>query len=486
MRVLKPADAVWLLNERRDTPAHVGGLMQCSKPEGAPDSFVADLVASWRAQATFVAPFNLRPRLVPVPAWDTLRDDEIDLDYHLRHSALPRPGGERELGVLVSRLHTHPLARHRPLWECHIIEGLADDRFAIYWKFHHSKLDGIAAMRLLERGFATDPAERDRLPLWATPAYRRPRSAAPEPADVPATTSLVQRSREAALAPVRTGRTALGWAGSVRKIAGVGLRQVRETVLPRDAAHAVPFRAPRTMLNGTIHAPRRFATQHYPVARLKAIAHESDATINDVLLTICGGALRRYLAEHDALPSKSLVATLPVSVRAEGDQGAGNAITFIHALLGTDVADVRGRLRKVRASTAAAKALISELPRSTMDAYTLLLMGPYLSQLALGLGARGRPMHNIVISNVRGPAETRYVEGAKVDEMFPVSLLFDGQALNITAVSYAGEFCIGFTGCRDSLASMQRIAVYCGETADELDGGTAQHGGGPALLGDAA
>lgn len=465
MRLLKPADAVWLLNERRDAPAHVGGLMQCSKPEGAGPTFVADLVAGWRARRTFVPPFNLRPRLVPLPAWEELADDAIDLDYHLRHSALPRPGGERELGVLISRLHSHPLDRHRPLWECHVIEGLAEDRFAIYWKFHHSKLDGMAAMKLLDRGFSDDPSERGRAPLWET-GFRRPASPRADAAPRP---GALARASALARVPATGGRTALGAAGMARKIAGVGLRQARETLLPRDADHAVPYRAPRTVLNGTIHAPRRFATQHYAVDRMKALAGEHGATVNDVLLALCGGALRRYLDEAGALPSRSLVATLPVSVRAPDDEGHGNAITFIHTLLGTDEPDDLARLRRVVASTDAAKRLIADLPRSSMDAYTFLLMGPYLGQLALGLGARVRPMHNIVISNVRGPAEPRYVDGARVDEMFPVSLLFDGQALNITAVRYAGEFCIGFTGCRDTLASMQRVAVYCGEAFEALE-----------------
>jgi WS/DGAT/MGAT family acyltransferase len=434
---------------------------------------VSDLVASWRRQTTFVSPFNLRPRLVPVPMWETLPDDEVDLDYHLRHSALPRPGGERELGVLISRLHSHPLDRHRPLWEVHVIEGLEGDRFAIYMKFHHSKLDGIAAMRLLERTYATDPDVRDHPPIWASRDGRRRRRPEPEGAQGASdSTALVAKARSLATLPVRNTRTALGWADGARKITGVGLRQVAETVRPRDRDHAVPFRAPRTILNGTIHAPRRFATQHYPLTRMKSVAKDADATLNDVFLALCGGAIRKYLDEQRALPDRSLVATLPVSVRAPGDEGGGNAITFIHALLGTDEADGRRRLRKVAASTSAAKRLIADLPRSTMDAYTMLLMGPYLGQLAVGLGARGRPMHNIVVSNVRGPAERLYVEGAVVDQMFPVSLLFDGQALNVTAVSYAGEFCVGFTGCRDSLASMQRIAVYCGEEMQALEGAT--------------
>lgn len=466
MRLVKPADAVWLLNERRDAPAHVGGLLQCSKPEGATETFVADLVAGWRERRTFVAPFNLRPRLLPLPVWEELADDEIDLDYHLRHSALPRPGGERELGILISRLHSHPLDRHRPLWECHVIEGLSDDRFAIYWKFHHSKLDGMAAMKLLDRGFSEDPGERGRDPLWVSGFRPRGRPAAGAQAGAG---GVVARASTLARVPAAGGRSALAAAGTARRIAGVGVRQLREAVLPRDADHAVPYRAPRTVLNGTVHAPRRFATQHYAVDRMKAVAREHDATVNDVLLAVCGGALRRYLADLGETPSRSLVATLPVSVRAPDDDGGGNAITFIHALLGTDVEDDLERLRRVAASSGAAKRLIADLPRSSMDAYTFLLMGPYLGQLALGLGSRVRPMHNIVISNVHGPAQQRYVEGACVDEMFPLSLLFDGQALNITAVRYAGELCIGFTGCRDSLTSMQRVAVYCGETLEALE-----------------
>lgn len=143
----------------------------------------------------------------------------------------------------------------------------------------------------------------------------------------------------------------------------------------------------------------------------RAIAPDHDATINDVLLALCGGALRAYLDEQGALPSRSPVATLPVSVRAADAESGGNAITFIHSLLGTDVADHRARMAKVVASTAAAKRLIADLPRASMDAYTMLLMGPYLGQLALGLGARGRPMHNIVIATVRGPAEMHDVDG---------------------------------------------------------------------------
>lgn len=159
---IAPMDLNWLVLERAESPAHVACLAECTPPDGAPDTFVADLVAGWRAHRTFATPFNRRPRLLPVPVWDVLPDDEVDLDYHFRHSALPAPGGERELGILVSRLHSHALDRRRPLWELHIIEGLGDGRFAMYLKVHHSLMDGVAGIRMLGRALSADRDARDR------------------------------------------------------------------------------------------------------------------------------------------------------------------------------------------------------------------------------------------------------------------------------------------------------------------------------------
>ncbi|MGH8431484.1 MAG: wax ester/triacylglycerol synthase domain-containing protein, partial [Solimonas sp.] len=150
MKALNPLDATWLYVDSTQTPMHVGNLSIYSKPEGAPDGWLQQLVADLRATRSFAAPFNLKlasPRLKSVlPAW--VEDDQIDIDYHFRHSALPQPGGERELGVLISRLHSHPLDFSRPLWECHLIEGLEGNRFALYVKMHHSLIDGVGGMRM--------------------------------------------------------------------------------------------------------------------------------------------------------------------------------------------------------------------------------------------------------------------------------------------------------------------------------------------------
>ena len=231
----------------------------------------------------------------------------------------------------------------------------------------------------------------------------------------------------------------------------------------------MPYRAPRTLLNSRIHAPRRFATQHYPIDRLRAVGAETDASLNDVFLALCGGALRRYLIEQDALPSASLTANVPVSVRAGSAAGVGNAITFLYATLGTDIDDPVRRIAAIRESTRLGKERLPKVGQLAMDAYTAVLMAPFLGQAFLGVGGRGNPASNVVVSNVPGPAEPRYLDGSRLEEIYPVSLLFNGQALNITAVSYDGQFNIGFTGCRDSVPHLQRIAVYCGEELDRLE-----------------
>ena len=452
-KLLKINDSAWLYAESHRTPMQVAMLATFSVPEGRPD-FVGDLFARWREVREFHPPFNYLLRATPVPSWQELDADEIDLDYHFRHSALPRPGSQRELGVLVSRLHSAKMDRRYPLWECHLIEGLEGDQWSMYMKVHHSQIDGVGGVRLLKRILSADPDARDMLPPWAVGTRGPDQSGLPErPATAP------ERPREHA-SLVHDGREVLTSLG----------RTYTESVVGRaDPARAVPFRAPKTIFNGRIHTPRRFATQHYPIDRLREIATVTGGSLNDVYLTICGGALRRYLIEADALPVEPLIANVPVSVRGGDGAGVGNAITFLYSTLGTDIADPVQRLHAIHESTRLGKERLPHVGGLAMDAYTAVLMGPFLSQAILGVGGRGRPASNVVISNVPGPAETRYLDGSRLEEIYPVSLLFNGQALNITAVSYDGQFNIGFTGCRDSIPSLQKIAVHAGEELDALE-----------------
>jgi diacylglycerol O-acyltransferase len=457
-RPLNPLDASWLLVESRDTPMHVGGMIQFTLPPDAPADSLRALLADFRACRDFAPPWNQRLRRPGLkglmPSWE--ETDEIDLEHHVRLSALPKPGGERELGQLIARLHSQPLDLKRPPWECELIEGLEGDRFAIYIKMHHSLIDGISGMKMLVRSMAgSAEASRKLPPFWSMgiPAHaRRKHDAAPTLAQV----------IEGAIGAVR-GQ--LGTLPDVARAFGSMFGLGRE---PGEGLE-LPFGTPMSVINGRIHGPRRFATQLFAIERLRKVAEASGATLNDVVLAICGGALRRFLAELDQLPDKSLTAGIPVSVRPSDDEGAGNAITFIIATLGTDIDDPRERLAAITASTRRAKAHVSALPKQAMMQYTVMLMAPYIVSLLTGVGGRTRPMFNVTISNVPGPDKPLYFRGARMDAAYPVSLVTHGQALNITCQSYDGNLAFGFTGCRDSLPHMQRIATYTGEALAELE-----------------
>jgi len=448
-------DASWLLAETRRTPMQIGLLATFTKPADAGPSYVADIVERWRNTRRFEAPYNYLARGTVRRTWEVLPDDKIDLEYHFRHSALPAPGGERELGVLVSRLHSARMDRRYPLWECHIIEGLYDDRWAIYMKSHHSQIDGVGGVRLSRRIFSIDPDNRDMLPPWAI-GTRGPDQSGIEPT-----------AREKQPKAKESGRDQARAARVVARALG---RSYKEAFTGADDPdRGVQWRAPNSVLNVRISAARRFASQHYPIDRIKAVAAAVDGSINDVFLAICGGALRRYLTEVNALPEQSLIANVPVSVRATEGASVGNAITFLFAQIGTDIADPVARIKAIRKSTLAGKDQVPDVSGAAMDAYTAGLMGPFLTQALVGAGGKGRPSSNLVVSNVPGLMEQRYLDGSKIEEFYPLSLLWHGQALNITAVSNAGWFDVGFTGCKDAVPHLQHIAVYAGEALEELE-----------------
>ena len=450
---VKPMDAAWLYVESRDTPMHVAGLQVFEPPKGAGVDFLHSLVTEFKRATRLASPWNRRLAANPLgrwlPAWET--DHHVDLDYHVRHSALPSPGGERELGVLVSRLHSHPLDLQRPLWECHVIEGLEGGRFAVYTKMHHALVDGVGGMRMVQRVMSTNPRQHALQAPWSAPAPRRP------PAEDGNTGEGLQAVLGGALAQLRSLPEAARGIGAV-------LRSIRE-----PGALTVPYGGPKSVLNERITGARRFATQRYDLARLRRMAVVGGVTLNDIVLDICASALRRFLKEAGSLPKAPLTAGIPVSVRPQGDDSPGTAISFILADLATEIDDPVERLRRISASTRAAKTHLQSLPREALTQYTMLLMGPFILGLVGGLGGRGRPMFNLAISNVPGPDRPLYLGGAKLEAMYPVSVLTHGQALNITCVSYAGWLNFGFTGCRDSLPHMQRLAVYCGEALDALD-----------------
>lgn len=466
MKRLNPLDASWLMVESRETPMHVGNLAIFSLPKDAPDDFIQKLFERAKQSREFVSPWNLKLRGGALgralPMW--VEDNDIDMDYHFRHSALPRPGGERELGVLVSRLHSHQLDFNRPPWECHIIEGLEGGRVALYTKMHHSLIDGVSGVRMMQRMFSTDPNARNLPAPWSVGTPTRPQSD-----EKPEDDTGEAAAETAAPSPFEMIKQGLlKQAGSTGALVGA-LKRLVKAARNGDDPLTAPFVAPRSMLNERVKGQRRFATQQYDLAQIKALARSADCSLNDVVLYLCATAMRRFLKEANQLPDKPLTAGIPVNVRPADDQSTGNAISFIMANLATDVADPLRRLEVIKESTASAKDHLQSLPKSAITQYTMLVMAPYILQLITGLGGRMRPVFNVTISNVPGPNEPLYYNGARLEAMYPVSLIAHGGALNITCLSYAGTLNFGFTGCRDTLPHMQRLAVYTGEALEELD-----------------
>jgi diacylglycerol O-acyltransferase len=460
---LNPLDASWLYTESRETPMHVGALMPFKLPADAPPEFLRDLMSELRKERRFEAPWNrrLKSSILKSPVHHWVEDDEIDIEAHLRHTALPWPGGERELGELIARLHSQPLDFSRPPWECTLIEGLEGGRFAMYIKMHHSLIDGVSGAKLLQRVMAPDRDKSLALPpFWAVGASARKGAN-----DVPERDTQAPTFANALAGVLEALRGQVGTVPQLLLAFGKMLRFTKDV----DADLRIPFGAPGATINGRVRAKRRFATQQFTLERMKTLAAAADCTLNDIVLSVCGGALRRFLDDSGDLPAASLTAGIPVSVRPKDDEGTGNAITFIIATLGTDIEDPLERLAAIRASVKAAKSHVQSLPRAAMTQYTIALMAPTILSLLSGLGGRTRPVFNITISNVPGPDKPLYFRGAELLANYPVSVVTHGQALNITCHSYAGHMAFGFTGCHSTLPHMQHIAVYTGEAFEELE-----------------
>ena len=456
---LNPIDVTWTQVESRDTPMHVAGLMPFVMPKDAPPDFLRDLMADLRSTKEFMPPWNycLRgPGLAhPRPAWVEL--EELDLEYHVRHSALPKPGGERELGQLVARLHSQPMDLTRPPWEFHLIEGLEGNRFAIYLKLHHSLIDGISGVRLLTRCMSEDYQKSLTLPpFWSPSLEKQVRKERPAPP--PTTMDGV----------MKTLVDAVG--SQVRSVPQL-VRSFASMLTPggTDPAMKLPFDAPRSVLNGRIGGQRRVATQLFDLNRLKAIAKARNCTLNDVVVSICGGALRRFLLDEGKLPEKPLTAGIPVSVRPADDEGTGTEVTFIISSLGTDIEDPVERLSTITASTQAAKAHFRSLPREAIMQYTMMLMAPSILTMLTPIAGRIRPMFNVTVSNVPGATRPLYFRGARMEASYPISMIFHSIALNITCQSYADGLAFAFVGCRDSLPHLQNLAVYTADALSSLE-----------------
>jgi diacylglycerol O-acyltransferase len=314
-------------------------------------------------------------------------------------------------------------------------------------------VDGVSSLRLLSKMLSEDPDERDMPPPWALRSTPRSRSERPPAPDL--------------MSAVKSALEVVGEAAGLVPALG---RMISRGVSAQGAS--LSFVAPKTMFNVPITGARRFAAQSWPIERIRQVGKASEATVNDVVLAMCSGALRTYMLELDALPDDPLIAMVPVSLHGEETQshdGGGNNIGVVMCNLGTNLDDPAERLRAVHTSMIEGKESMKGLTQLQIVAMSALGMSPLLVLPALRLNGIIRPPFNLVISNVPGPRKPMYWNGARLDGLYPLSIPLDGQALNITCTSYSDEIAFGLTGCRRTVPHLQRLLTYLNDELVALE-----------------
>ena len=435
MERLKGIDASFLYMETPKMPLHVAFatvLDPAEMPGGYSYQSVVNLIAH-RVQSK--APFRRRLVQVPLdlhhPLW--VEDPDFDIIHHVRQVALPRPGGDKELGAMIGRIYSTPLDRRRALWEAWVIEGLEGGRFCLVLKFHHALVDGVSGAGLVMHLFAPTAQTA---PMSLPPPVERERI--PSDAEL-ITAALRSRARQ----PLGFAK-ALG--DAVPRFAGVLWRRRK----PESIKGPLPFEAPPTHFNASISARRNVAMARVALAELKVVKNAFGVTLNDAVLALAGGVLRRYLQGRGSLPSRSLIAVCPISVRAESEtEDYNNRVSAMFATLGTDVEDPAERIRIIHQATKGAKADFQAIGADTLTQWAEFAAPRTFNTAmrfysSMNLASRHRPVHNLVVSNVPGPRFPIYLAGARVEAIYPVGPVMEGAGLNLTLMSYRDSVDLAF------------------------------------------
>lgn len=451
MERLSGLDASFLYMETPSMQMHVCFTVICD-PKGMPGGFsfqkVVDLLEN---RALLNKEFRRRLIEVPLdldhPVW--VDDPSFDIVHHVRHVALPEPGGMQELGAMIGRIGSSLLDRRHPLWEAWVIEGLADGRFALFVKFHHAAVDGVSGASLVQHLFDSEPVEP------ATVSLTRP-TGEKIPSEGVLLTAALQRR---ATSPARFLRLI---AKSVDSVGSILFDQ--EPSEPRSHGRATPYNAPRTHFNHTLGPRRNFAFAKVSLSDVRRIKDAAGVTVNDVVLGICGGALREFLKRKNDLAEKSLIAMVPASVRADTERDKiNNRVSGMWATLATDVDDPRERLRLINDDTKDAKEDMNAIGADMLQDWAEF-SAPRAFNLAvrlysrIGLTESAPPVHNLIISNIPGPKQPLYCAGAKIDAIYPMGPVMEGVGLNITLLSYGDVIDFGLLVDRDLVPGVWELA----------------------------
>ncbi|MFT4263829.1 MAG: wax ester/triacylglycerol synthase family O-acyltransferase [Nocardioides sp.] len=444
-------DAMFFLGESPGKPAHVIAL-QLFRPVGDLDlSELYDELLTLRVKPAFARKPVRSLRSATTMAW---ADDDLDLDYHVRHVALPARGRIRELLELVSLEHGVVLDRNRPPWEFHLVEGLRDGRFATTFKTHHGLADGMTLARHMLASLSPDRDRRDCLPPWAQPDPE-PEAPADRRTTTRASAGPGARARYVQRSVVATAKAV----GALRSLAG-------------DALGRVPYEAPRSILNQPLTGARRFAGDHWSYPRLKAVAAAADCQVNDVALAMCGGALRAYLTDLRELPEASLISMVPISLRRDRDEfdaESGNAFGAILCDLRTTTVSAAERLAGIASSMVRSKELFAGLGTAEAIALSRIIMGGAAVGSMTPALAPERPPFNLIVSNVPASPVPLYFNGSEMTDIYPVSMISERQGMNITVTRYADTMTFGIVGDRRHLPSLQRMLIHLEDALAQLE-----------------
>ena len=460
---LSGLDASFLYLETPETPMHVGGLNIVELPAGYEGDFLDEFRSHITSRLHLAPVFQRKLVNMPFemanPVW--VDDHDVDLEYHVRSTVLPRPGSRAQLDKLVGRLHSSLLDRSRPLWEFYVIEGVQSPadappgtrHVAFYSKVHHCALDGAGGIVLANAIMDTGPVPRH------VPG-------APPQGSTPTDNYGVA---ELALSGLRqTGQQASKLVKSLPALAGTLVGVWRASRRARaaggeDAVAKTNWFAPRTPINVRVTNQRLFSSFSVPLAEIKHIVKGSDASLNDVVLAICSGALGHYLADRGCVPDAPLLAGVPVSLREAGNTDLNNQVSMMRVSLASNIADPLQRLKAIRDSSSMAKATSASLKAVTPTDFPSLGAPWLISGLASLFGHSRlannmRPLVNVAISNVPGPKLALYLAGAKLLTYYPVSIAVHSVALNVTVQSYNGQLDFGLTACRKALPDLPKLA----------------------------
>jgi diacylglycerol O-acyltransferase len=457
MKHLSGLDATFLHLETPEMPMHVGSLNVLDLPKGYKGDFYEDAKEFMASRIHLADVFTRKLALMPFdmsnPVW--VDDEDIDIDYHVRHITLPKPGTNRQLQQYVARLHSTLIDRSRPMWEFFIIDGLQSGQVALYTKVHHAGIDGQAGVEVGKAIFDLEATGR-----VVKPPRSRPRGNGYQLGMAELATAALRNTAQQYVKLFKM-------APAIARAIG-GLAKPDEKAAEKAAATAPKkfnLFAPRTSLNVSITNQRTFAGRTISLAETKYVAKHFGVSLNDVVMATVAGALRHYLADNNELPAKPLVAGVPVSLREAGDDTANNQASMILVSLATDITDPIQRLKAINASSNSSKSTMNRFKAVILDDFPTFAAPWLVSGIASMVGRSGLvnllpPAANVAISNVAGAPFPMYFAGALVTCYYPVSIASHGTALNVTVQSYNGRMDYGLIACRRAVPDITEIGDY--------------------------